>query len=76
MLLMSEEKAKALGLKPIARILGFADAEQAPIDFTTTYVPGLGPPTALGLYLTPRVVLPIIVQSLAGHPQGAEERWS
>jgi acetyl-CoA acetyltransferase len=37
MLLMSEEKAKALGLKPLARILGFADAEQAPIDFATRY---------------------------------------
>ncbi len=34
--LMSKEKALALGLKPIARILGFADAEQAPQWFTTS----------------------------------------
>jgi len=32
---MSEEKAQRAGLKPIARILGFADAEKAPIEFTT-----------------------------------------
>jgi len=34
--LMSADKAKKLGLKPIARILGFADAQQAPEWFTTT----------------------------------------
>ncbi|MCB9184617.1 MAG: thiolase family protein [Flavobacteriales bacterium] len=34
--LMSAEKAKALGLKPLARILSYADAEQAPEWFTTT----------------------------------------
>jgi acetyl-CoA C-acetyltransferase len=34
--LMSKEKAEALGLKPIARILAFADAQQAPEWFTTT----------------------------------------
>ncbi|MBL0126179.1 MAG: acetyl-CoA C-acyltransferase [Flavobacteriales bacterium] len=34
--LMSAEKAKALGLKPIAKVLGYADAEQAPEWFTTT----------------------------------------
>ncbi|CAN5886767.1 acetyl-CoA C-acyltransferase [soil metagenome] len=34
--LMSKEKAEALGLTPIARILGFADAEQEPKWFTTT----------------------------------------
>jgi len=34
--LMSEEKANSLGLKPIAYITGYADAEQAPDDFTTT----------------------------------------
>ena len=34
--LMSAEKAKKLGLKPVARILGFADAQQAPEWFTTT----------------------------------------
>jgi acetyl-CoA C-acetyltransferase len=33
--LMSKEKALQLGLKPIARILGFADAEQEPQWFTT-----------------------------------------
>ena len=33
--LMSKEKALELGLKPIARILGFADAEQEPQWFTT-----------------------------------------
>ncbi|MFD1874077.1 acetyl-CoA C-acyltransferase [Hymenobacter bucti] len=44
-LLMSREKADALGLKPLARILGFADAEQAPEWFTTT--PALAIPKAL-----------------------------
>jgi acetyl-CoA C-acetyltransferase len=33
--LMSKEKAEALGIKPLARILGFADAQQAPEWFTT-----------------------------------------
>ncbi|MBK6343009.1 MAG: acetyl-CoA C-acyltransferase [Flavobacteriales bacterium] len=36
LVLMSADKAKALGLKPIARILSYADAEQAPEWFTTT----------------------------------------
>ncbi|MBK7945518.1 MAG: acetyl-CoA C-acyltransferase [Flavobacteriales bacterium] len=36
LVLMSAEKAKALGLKPIARIVSYADAEQAPEWFTTT----------------------------------------
>ena len=36
LVLMSQEKAEKLGLKPIARILGFADAQQAPEWFTTT----------------------------------------
>lgn len=36
LLLMSKRKMEALGLKPIARITGFADAEQAPEWFTTT----------------------------------------
>lgn len=36
LVLMSAEKAKALGLKPLARILSYADAEQAPEWFTTT----------------------------------------
>ena len=34
--LVSEEKMKELGLKPIARIISFADASQAPEWFTTT----------------------------------------
>lgn len=33
--LMSKEKADALGIKPLAKILGFADAQQAPEWFTT-----------------------------------------
>jgi acetyl-CoA C-acetyltransferase len=44
-ILMSKEKALALGLKPIARILGFADAEQKPEWFTTT--PSLSVPKAI-----------------------------
>lgn len=35
LVLMSEEKAKALGLKPLAYITSFADAEQEPKWFTT-----------------------------------------
>lgn len=35
LVLMSAEKAKELGLKPLARILSFADAQQAPEWFTT-----------------------------------------
>jgi acetyl-CoA C-acetyltransferase len=42
--LMSEEKAKSLGLQPLAYICGYADAEQAPDDFTTT--PSLALPLA------------------------------
>ncbi len=34
--LMSKEKADKLGIKPIAKIRGFADAQQAPEWFTTT----------------------------------------
>lgn len=34
--LMSKEKADALGIQPLARIRGFADAQQAPEWFTTT----------------------------------------
>ena len=45
LLLMSKEKAEELGVKPIARIRGFADAEQDPIWFTTT--PSLAIPKAL-----------------------------
>lgn len=36
LLLMSKEKAEDLGLKPIARILSYADAQQAPEWFTTS----------------------------------------
>lgn len=43
--LMSREKAETLGLKPIAKILGFADAEQEPKWFTTS--PALAIPKAL-----------------------------
>jgi len=35
LVLMSAEKASALGIKPIAKIIGFADAQQAPEWFTT-----------------------------------------
>ncbi len=45
LVLMSREKADALGLKPLARILGYGDAEQAPDDFTTT--PALAIPIAV-----------------------------
>ncbi|HXB41012.1 MAG TPA: acetyl-CoA C-acyltransferase [Bacteroidia bacterium] len=36
LVLMSKEKADKLGLKPLAKILSYADAEQAPEWFTTT----------------------------------------
>lgn len=36
LVLMSAEKAKALGLKPLAKVLSYADVEQAPEWFTTT----------------------------------------
>ncbi len=45
LLLMSKEKAKELGLKPIAKILGFADAAQDPMWFTTT--PSIAIPKAM-----------------------------
>jgi acetyl-CoA C-acetyltransferase len=35
LVLMSKEKAEALGMKPIAKILSFADAQQEPEWFTT-----------------------------------------
>lgn len=35
MVLMSKEKAEELGVKPIAKIIGFADAAQDPLWFTT-----------------------------------------
>lgn len=43
--LMSEEKAVSLGLKPLAYIRGYADAAQAPEWFTTT--PSIALPKAL-----------------------------
>lgn len=43
--LMSKEKAQKLGVKPIAVIKGYADAEQAPEWFTTT--PSLAVPKAV-----------------------------
>jgi acetyl-CoA C-acetyltransferase len=45
LVLMSKEKAAELGLKPIAKILSYADAEQAPEWFTTT--PSLAVPKAV-----------------------------
>ncbi len=45
MVLMSEEKMNELGLKPLAKIIGFADAAQAPEWFTTT--PAIAIPKAL-----------------------------
>ena len=33
---MSKEKAEELNLKPLARIISYADAQQAPEWFTTT----------------------------------------
>jgi len=43
--LMSKEKAKELNVKPITKIIGFADAAQDPMWFTTT--PSLAVPKAL-----------------------------
>lgn len=51
--LMSKEKVDALGVKPLARILSFADAQQEPEWFTTT--PSKAIPKALdkaGLSIT------------------------
>jgi len=45
LVLMSADKAASLGLKPLARILSFADAEQAPEWFTTT--PAIAGPKAV-----------------------------
>lgn len=45
LVLMSKEKAEALGLKPLAKIKGYADAEQAPEWFTTT--PSIALPKAV-----------------------------
>lgn len=43
--IMSKEKAEQLGVKPIAKIIGYADAEQAPEWFTTT--PSIAVPLAI-----------------------------
>lgn len=43
--LMSKEKAESLGLTPLAIIMGYADAEQEPIWFTTS--PSLALPKAI-----------------------------
>lgn len=51
--LMSSDKAKELGIKPLAIIRGYADAEQEPVWFTTT--PSIAVPEAVkkaGLQLT------------------------
>jgi acetyl-CoA C-acetyltransferase len=45
MVLMSGEKVKELGLKPLAQIIGFADAAHAPEWFTTA--PSLAVPKAM-----------------------------
>lgn len=44
-ILMSKEKMESLGLKPLAKVRGYADAEQAPEWFTTT--PSLALPKAV-----------------------------
>jgi acetyl-CoA C-acetyltransferase len=45
LVLMSKEKADELGIKPIAKIISYADAEQAPEKFTTT--PSVAVPKAV-----------------------------
>eukprot|EP00002_Diphylleia_rotans_P015472 TRINITY_DN2_c0_g1_i1.p1 TRINITY_DN2_c0_g1~~TRINITY_DN2_c0_g1_i1.p1 ORF type:complete len:403 (-),score=96.45 TRINITY_DN2_c0_g1_i1:190-1398(-) len=45
LVLVSGKKAKELGLKPIGKILGYADAEHEPIDFPTA--PALALPKAV-----------------------------
>jgi len=45
LVLMSKEKAEALGLKPLAKIVSYADAEQSPELFTTT--PSIALPRAV-----------------------------
>ena len=44
MVLMSGKKVKELGIKPLAKLIGYGDAEQAPDDFTTS--PSLAMPKA------------------------------
>src|SRR5690348_16280976 len=53
LVLMSAQKAEALGIRPLAIIRGYADAEQAPEWFTTS--PALAVPLAVkkaGLSMT------------------------
>ncbi len=45
LILMNERKVKELGIKPLAKIISFADAEQAPEWFTTS--PSLAVPKAI-----------------------------
>ena len=45
LVLMTKEKAEELGIKPIAKIISYADAEQAPEKFTTT--PSVAVPRAV-----------------------------
>lgn len=45
LVLVSKEKMEELGLKPIAKVIGYADAEQAPEWFTTA--PSLAIPKAI-----------------------------
>ena len=45
LVLMSREKAEELGIKPLAKVLSYADAEQAPDWFTTT--PSIAIPKAV-----------------------------
>lgn len=45
MVLMTEAEAEARDIKPLAKIRGFGDAEQNPVDFTTT--PSMAVPVAL-----------------------------
>lgn len=45
LVLMTEQAAREKGITPLARILGYGDAEQDPVDFTTS--PSLAVPIAL-----------------------------
>lgn len=44
-ILMNEEAAKEMNIKPLARIVAYADAEQSPVEFTTA--PSIAVPRAL-----------------------------
>ncbi|KAG5455530.1 MAG: Thiolase, N-terminal domain-containing protein [Olpidium bornovanus] len=45
LVLVSRSKLEKLGVKPVARVIGWADAEQSPVKFTTS--PSLAIPKAL-----------------------------